>query len=576
MAVRHATRRYSDLTTFLREYPSTLGVQALVLPASAFDGEPAPELRIDLVLPIVGRVGPLLGQVVATLPDGGVALRITESSAPVQAAVDQLLGLTEEVKAWLLSSGQLVAPGPAPIVPDEELGRLRARIRELEERIASGGEGSGGGTAAERVRGLRVPPVDHLAPVLSGELADRSLRDALMALAVEKQTGLLTVRRPDGRQRWGFWSKGGPVAWRTEPLEEQEVLGMLLYKAGSLTKEQLAESLAIMERTGCRQGEALVEMGVCTFPQLVLMLQKQADFVLQRVLREREGTWSFHILGELPERFLAPPLRVASILYRALLAHTRDMPAQELASLLRPWLDHYVVLVPGVERTFEEMKLATEEQQFVQIIQRTPYRLRELFAVSSLSRSQTAAALWCLYDLNLLEMQAESSGVRERERHVQELLSRRAASRAKTLFERMDLHWICTGADVTAAYQQLKADWPMELVANLGEEHRATLQEINTVLDEANAVLSSDAKRRDYRKSVIERSKIEQSAEMLAKKGDMAIMKAALREALDCFNKALELVPGHAEYREGLKRARNIEDLTAGGPPRPGKPSAPR
>jgi hypothetical protein len=559
MAIRQATLRYPDLTTFLVAYPSTLGVNALVLPGHTLDGEPAPELKVDLVLPVVGRVGPLVGQVVAAMPDGGVALRIVETPPQVAAAVQQLLGLAEQVKGWLVTSGQLVPPTTAATVSAEEVAGLRVRIRELEARVALGGGGGAGtstGAPEARVRGLGVPTVG--APTLSGDLVDRSLRDALMALAVEKQTGMLSLTRPDGRVRYGFWSKGGPVAWRTEPVEEQEVLGMLLFRAGSLTKEQLAESLAIMERTGSRQGEALIEMGVCTFPQLVLMLQKQADFVLQRALREREGTWTFHLLDELPERFLTPPIRVASTLYRALLAHTREMPAQELAALLRPWLDHYVAVVPGVERTFDEMKLTAEEQQFVQIIQRTPYRLREIFSVSSLSRSQTASALWCLYDLNLLEMRAESSGVREKERFVADLASRRLNSRAKTLFERLDLHWICSSTDVETNYKRLKAEWPVALATRHGEEHRAVLLEINTAMDEAFAVLSVDAKRREYRSSIIEKSKIDQSAEMLSKKGEMAIMKAASREALDCFNKALELAPGNAEYREGLNRSRNI------------------
>lgn len=561
MAIRQATLRYPDLITFLVDYPSTLAVHALVLPQHALDGEPALDLKVDLVLPFVGRVGPIVGQVVAGMPDGGVALRITDTPEQVTEAVQKLLMIAADVKGWLLSTGQLVAPTTTSAVSSDEVVRLRGRIRELEARVALGGGGGRSEGAAstgqpERVRGLRVPHVGT--PTLSGDLGDRSLRDALMALAVERQTGLVTLTRPDGRVRYGFWSKGGPVAWRTEPLEEQEVLGMLLFRAGSITKEQLVESLAIMERTGGRQGEALIEMGVCTFPQLVLMLQKQVDFVLQRALREREGRWEFHLLDELPERYLTPPLRVASILYRALLVHTRELPAQELAGLLRPWLDRYVSVVPGVERTFDEMKLTAEEQQFVEIIQRTPYRLREIFSVSSLSRSQTAAALWCLYDLNLLEMKVESSGVREKERFVRDIVSRRANSRAKTLFERLDVHWICSSADVAAAYKRLKAEWPMELAETQGEEHRATLQEINAALDGAFKELSSDAKRREYRASIIEKSKIEQSALMLSQKGEMAILKAATREAVDCFTKALELEPGNAEYRDGLVRSANI------------------
>lgn len=564
MPVRQATRRYADLGTFLSEYPTTLAVGALVLPPDALDGEPAPEMKIDLVLPLVGRVGPLVAQVVASLPGGSVALRVVDSPPAVEAATKQLLGLADEVRAWLVATGQLVPPG-APVADAAEVAALKARVEELERRPAAAPvvRAAPRGDAAvvdagPKERGFALPDLTGVPPTLSGDLADRSLRDALVALAVEKQTGLVTLHRPDGRVRYGYWSKGGPVGWRTDPIEEDEVLGVLLYKGGTLTKEQLAQSLEIMDRSGCRQGEALIEMGLCTFPQLVLLLQKQTDFVFQRVLREREGTWTYHVLDDLPERFLTPPLRVVSMLYRTLLAHAREMPAQDLAAALRPWLDHYVHLAPGVDRTFEEMKLSTDEQQFVQIIQRTPYRLREIFSVSSLSRTQTAAAFWSMQDLNLLELRSESSGVRERERFERDLAARRAASKAKTLFERLDLHWICTTDEVEAAYKRLKDEWSPKALERVGQSYKPAFDEINAAFDDAYAVLRIESKRREYRISVIERTKIEQSAEMLARQGEMAVMKASARDALNCYSKAVELVPNSAEYRDALTSARNM------------------
>jgi DnaJ-class molecular chaperone len=163
-----------------------------------------------------------------------------------------------------------------------------------------------------------------------------------------------------------------------------------------------------------------------------------------------------------------------------------------------------------------------------------------------------------MQDLNLLELRAESTGVREREKFERDLVARRAASKAKTLFERLDVHWICTTPDIEAAYKKLKEEWSPAVLARQGEQYRAAFDEINAALDHAYATLSSDLKRREYRISVIERTKIEQSAEMLSKQGEMAIMKASVREATSCFSKALELVPNSAEYRDGLTRARNI------------------
>ncbi len=563
MPVRQATRRYADLATFLSEYPNTLGVGALLLPADAVGGEPAPEMKIDLVLPITGRVGPLVAQVVTTLPDGAVALRVVDTPPVVDAGIRQVLGLVEDVKTWLVRTRQLVPPAVAS-APPEEVTRLQGRIRELEARLALAGSAPAGTVSdagAPRVRGLRVPDVADRPPTLSGSLTDRSLRDAFMAIAVERQTGLFTLRQPDGRVRYGFWSKGGPVGWRTEPVEEQEVLGVLLFRAGTITKEQLATSLEIMERSGCRQGEALIEMGLCTFPQLVVMLQKQVDFIFQRVLREHEGTWTFHHLDDLPERFLAPPLRVAAILYRALLTHAREMSAQDLAAALRPWLDHYVTVAPGVAKTFEDMKLTAEEKQFVDIMQVKPYRLRELSAVSSLSRAQTAAAVWSLQDLNLIELRAELEGERERERERFEknLAARLEVCKAKTLFERLEIHWICTTPEVEAAHRRLKAGWPTDqLVARHGEQYRGAIEEIHAALDHALKTLSNDKTRREYRGKTIERMKIDQSAEMLARQGDMAIMKASWRDATNCFSKALELSPNNKDFKDGLARANEL------------------
>ena len=75
-------------------------------------------------------------------------------------------------------------------------------------------------------------------------------------------------------------------------------------------------------------------------------------------------------------------------------------------------------------------------------------------------------------------------------------------------------------------------------------------------LEESYNVLGSDMQRREYRKELIEPVMIVQSAELLAKKGEMAIMRKDRREATTCFAKALELVPGNPPFRDGLQRAR--------------------
>ncbi len=577
MAVRSATRTYPTLRAFLEDWHTTLRLGAITIPKESTGGDPASEMRVDLVIPLAGRLGPIPVQLIRNLPDGAAAFRIPEWPPNVSASIDALLATVDDLRAWMLGAGLVAMPDAtgAGTVAQEEIQALRARVKELESRparvvhvAAPAGDG-GGGSGGARIlvdeegnriveRGLVIPDLSGEAPALSGQLGDRSLRDALMELALERATGLLTLTLPDGRMRWGIWSKGGPVGWRAEPIVEDEVFGILLFRASQLTREQLEQSLSIMEDSGVRQGEALIEMGVLQFAQVVMLLQKQAEFVFQRVIRERAGSWTFHLLAETPERYVSPPLRVASLLFRALRTHVRDMPAEELANTLRPWLDKYVYFADGAQRMLEEMKTNSEETGFFKILGATSYRLRELFSVSNLARSATAGMIWTLAELSLVEFRDAEAQSRGFERLARVLDDRLRAVVKGTLFEALDLHWICVNEDVEAAWKKLGPEFSPENIARWGEEHRATLQQIHAGMQRSYDRLKVESKRREYRAEIMEKIMIEHSAELLAKKGEMAFMKENGREARDCFVKAAELMPKVAEYQTGLARARQM------------------
>lgn len=577
MAVRSASRTYPTIRSFLEDWAGTLRLGALTLPPGSIEGEPSTEMKIDLVLPLVGRVGPTEGQLIQQLPDGTVALRVGEWPENVRAGMQTVFDAAEDIKQFYLKTGQVQLPS-ANATSDAEVAVLRRRITELESRpatvvrVAAAPSAQGGGGQATRgtvdedgnvvvERGLPLPDLTGIEPTLSGVLGDRSLRDALMELAIERVTGLLTIEYPDGKTRWGYFQKGGPVAWRSEPIVEDEVLGILMFRASQLTREQLEQSLNLMEQNGCRQGEALVEMGVIAFAQLVMLLQKQCEFVFQRVVRDHEGAWTFHVLNELPERFVSPALRVPSLLFRALRNYVKDMPAEELAGTLRPWLDKYVYWVDGSQRVLDEMKTNAEETGFFKIIATTSYRLRELFAFSNMARSATAGMVWSLADLHLLDFRDEEAVARNVDRLTRVLADRRMAVVKGTLFEALDLHWICTAVEVETAWRRLSGEYGPESHAKWGAANVKAVEGFYQNLLAAYERLRVDSRRREYRAEIMEKMQIEQSAEMLFKKGDMAIMKESPREALDCFSKACELVPNSAEYQSGLQRARAMRGV---------------
>ena len=573
MAVRHATRRYPDFVAYLEDWQSSLQLGMILLPAGTISGEPAKEMTVDFVLPSGKRVDRVPGQLVNRFPDGSVALRMGSVPDLLEAAGAESQALLERVRAYLVASGQLGTTSAA------EVETLGARVAQLEKQLAdtdaarlaalravAQAAGGGGGGGAARSAGGGEPTVGpagrgYALPDLSGPaaragtLSDYSLRDTLMQVAVAKSNGVFTFTYPDGATRWGFWHKGGTVGWRSAPVREDEVLGVLLFRANQITKEQLAQSVTLMEQRNCRQGEALIELGLLTFAQLVLLLQKQAEFVLQRVLADKTGSWTWHEVPELPERFVAPPVRVAAVLFRALRQRAKDMASDTLADILQPHLDTYVFIKPGVERTFEEMRLSAEETGFLKIIGATSYRLREVPSVSNLTRSSTASMVWCLDELGLIEFRAQEAEKRGQDRVSRSLLSKKAVVQKGTLFERLDLHWICTAREVEIAWRRTEEEFPASNPDKYGPEWRDTCLLIRKGVEEAYQRLKGDAGRREYRSSVIEKAMIDQSAAMLAGKGDMAVIKAQAREAWDCFSKAVELNPGAPEYKSGLAKA---------------------
>ncbi len=485
----------------------------------------------------------------------------------------------EAVKAWLLSTGQVLPAGatsalqervdrleaaahlPAPAPSEGESARPAPTTNLSADPSAAPPKAAGVAApeaAAPASRGFRVPNVQAADAARSGSLGDRSLQDAMLDLAVQRTTGLLVLHCADGRKRVGFWNKGGPVGFRTDPVQEAEVLGVLLFKAGQVDKAQLAESLERMKRTGQRQGEAFIEMGLMTFSQLIMVLGKQTEFVLQRVLAETAGTWEFHDLDSLPEQFLPPPVRVPSLLYRSLVAKARSLPAEQLAAAYRKNIDQYIHFNEKVSSILADVQFDAAERKILEIMHSNTWRMREVFSMSPISRQGTAAVLWAMVELQFLEFDRDEDAERYL-RRVSEMVDRKRRQLRKcTHFEVLDVHWISLPEEIEAGYQRLREETDPSNYTGLSQELVDGLMTIRARMDESHALLMNDARRREYRKTFLEPMMISQSAELLAKKGEMAIMRKDRREGSLCFAKALELEPNNAEYREGLQRARTV------------------
>ncbi len=560
MAVRHVTLRYDTLRQFLEAYDSSLSKREIALSAETLGGEASDTMKLDLVLPIAGRVGPIEIQVVHRPGDGSVAVQFLEMAPEVQSGFDAIFEHLEEVKALLIDRGEVVDADSVPAAPPVAATPVASPPVAAPATTSSAPASAPAqqtSTPGKFGDGFVLPDLTGAEPSEEGALGGPELRNALIEIAIARTTGLLVVVQDDGIKRFGFWQDGGPVGWRTEPVQEAEVLGVLLYRAERLTKEQLARSLEIMSEKGVRQGEALIEMRVVNFPQLVLVLQKQVELILQSVLTQQEGVWAFYPLDTLPERFVAPPLRVPARVYRALLAHTQNMPLEELANSHRENLDNYVRVRPVAREVVGELGFNDEERRFLEILESNDWRTRELFSVSNLGRSGTASVLWALNQLRVLTYGSEEGEERRLGRTTGRIRRKLAAVDTGNSFDVLELHWICMTDEVEKAYRDMKREFA-QLRVELGEEYAAQIDTIGVALDAAHDRLRHDASRREYRETIIEQSMLFQTAEILAEKGEMAIMKRDRREATACFAKALELQPGHPKFLEGAQRAATV------------------
>jgi hypothetical protein len=159
----------------------------------------------------------------------------------------------------------------------------------------------------------------------------------LRALAKERATGSLFLLREDTK-KVVFFEDGAPVFVRSNVLSE--CLGQVLAQEGLITQEQCDQTLEAIRRTGKKQGELLVEMGILSGGNLRYGLQSQLRLKLVDIFTWGDGRFQFK---EGPLK-LEPGLRLqtdpAAIIVSSLL-ETAD--ADQAAAALDPVRDRFPV-----------------------------------------------------------------------------------------------------------------------------------------------------------------------------------------------------------------------------------------
>lgn len=574
-AKRRATRKYTEINDFIEDYDNGLNKGSLQLPSGSYRGELANEIKLDISIPEIGRFGPIVAQVVLRSPDGTVALRIPtvpdEIHEAYKEASNRMLGDVQpfiEMGLVILKSehDQIVSELEEKIANqlvvfeeqlknalDEKEAESKEKIAAMAARLAASG-GTSGPVSTVITRGFPIPHYEDTEPSFKGVFGNEDFVQFIVDASANKVTGLLVVEDGD-QKRYGFFDKGGPVGWRSEPLLENEVLGMLLYKAKQITKEQLQTSLEMMEEKSIRQGEAFSQMGVMSFSQMVRVLGKQVDFIFHQVRTMKSGQFTFYPLEELPERFVPPRLNTIEILFREKYKYARKASQDQIYKDYAIRLNSYMSYSEVAKRVIGQIKFNAQEKRLVEVIGSKNWRLREAFSVSPLSKGAMSAFIWSCNELGFFDYADSEDESRTEERYSGRFLRKKRQIQGGSYFDILEVHWICLPQEVEDAYKKMRDFFDVSLNTEMPSQFHNDAKLISKSIHEAYTKLKVDSQRREYRLEMIEKEMIKQSAALLSKKGEMAIMRRDRREACGCYSKALELVPGNQEYRDGLRRA---------------------
>ena len=529
---RNVPIHYSDLFAFLEDYRTAIRVSQYTIPTPE-PVERGDEVELQLTVPLLDGAVSLFGRVIAPMgPHAGVQLDLTEGEGPARLeGFYQFIGRLVES---MLSSGRFQvtgqwAEGATPMVAMPA--------------AAATGAVTGG-----------VPESGTLGEAsLSGDLSLDSLTSLLMELYREKASGLLEVTSEQGR-RVGFLHKGGFVQWLSDPIVEDECLGVLLTQAKKLSPAQLRESLEMMSETGNLQGECFIELGFLTFPQVVMSLMTQVEIISRNVFSIGEGTYKFYPRERLSRSFPNPPMKSPGFLFSYFKRTYASMRAHEVEAEYKPLLDQYSLLAADV--SWDDLRLKKEERALVDILSKKSYRFREIFSVSSMGRSLTLQALMAFIRLNIIDFAQAEDKEQILGRIATQLARKATFQQNQHEFDLLEVHWTSCTPQIEEGYRKIRAEYDgfargLELPAE-AETHRQT---ILANIERAYEALKTPPTRKQVRSQHYEPQQLESNAELMAKKAEMLIVRGAWAEVIDNYERAIELMPRMSKYKSDLKKA---------------------
>ncbi len=526
---------YDDLFEFVEDYRTNLKnlTRMVEVPSPVAVGD---DVTVQINVPVFDEMIPLQGRVMA--PMGNRAgLQLDSGDRGLVLLNDRYRLLGRLVEQMLVSGRFKVtgewSEGATPVV--------------MTSGPAAAGSAAQVAAPSAGSQGL-VDPYTLGAAERSGDMSLERTSELLLDLHQSSATGVIEFRIGSQR-RLAYLKNGGIVQYVGDPVVEEQCLGVLLARAGRVSPEQLQESLEKMHSTGQQQGTIFVDMGILSFPQLVMSLMTQVDIITRGLLPESAGTFQYWPIERLPPTIVTPPMKTPAFLYGFYKKKFSAMLRDEISAQLAPYMEKYVVLRKDVN--WDEMRLKKIDRTLVDILGARSYRFREVFSVSNTGRGLTEQVLLTLLAMGMITMVEEEDKNQIHDRWTAALEKKTMFMRDQNPFEILETHWTSRTPQVEKAYVRMKKEYEgYGRGAALPPEAESQRVRILEYIEEAYGVLKTTVVRQETRKKYYEPMQHEFSADLLFKQGEMLMVRDLWGEALDNFERACELKPRDGKYRK--------------------------
>lgn len=396
-------------------------------------------------------------------------------------------------------------------------------------------------------------------------LAEDRVIDILLQVSQSNLSGMLEVEA-DKQTFQVLLDKGLICEIAQRPRIADEELGVMLYRAERITKQQLSMASAHADESGETIARSLLELGILEPDPIRKSIAGRLMYLLQRIVELTSGEIRVYVGSAMPTGFLPnPPLRVhiaaERVVFRKLFDRLKGMTHRARDDSQSEALEAYPEIIFEERDRMLRALTSDEHVDLADTLLKGRKRLKEVFTESGLSHAETFAVVHALHRMGLVRFDRSLHHTIVRERFRENVTVKYLSVHKASYFEVLNVHWSSYSAVIKTAYEELIEQFaPEDVPEELEDEVHKRVGEIRDRIESAYQVLAERETRHAYRKRIMPEYKLAHAIPLFLKQAELAERRRQWTEAKDAILRVLEIEPDHSSATYRLDRLEAILD----------------